>query len=359
MALYIAPSGSWAGNDGPWSTFYIEVGSPPQRIEVLPATALSLTIMVLAEGCPPDLGTACETARGGVFDAGQDSSWQNAVLTAANGYHYFDIPVSNGNITAEVSLSTMTLDWGGAIAPGAQNPLEGQLFAGYAISQPYLGQLGISGFPVAPIYENASYEPPLYALRNRSNVSSLTWGYTAGANYKSPKAFGSLVFGGYDASLIEMEKALVVPFSEGSAQTTARMRVFVSSISLKNSTTTVTEEVSISTILDSGTSETWLPRQVCAIFEDRFQLQWNESAEMYLIDNALDTALRRTSVSFTLGIDADSETITVELPYAAFDHEVKSPLANITDDTTLRYFPLKRAIDDTQAYLGRTFFQEA
>ena len=81
------------------------------------------------------------------------------------------------------------------------------------------------------------------------------------------------------------------------------------------------------------------------MFEDKFGLEWNETVGMYLVSDEQRNRLRKenTSVSFELTSTSDSSTVVrIELPYPAFDHEVKFPLANISDnDTTLHYFPRK------------------
>lgn len=58
--------------------------------------------------------------------------------------------------------------------------------------------------------------------------------------------------------------------------------------------------------------------------------------------------------SFTLGASlAGGNTTAITLPYAAFD------LNYTTTDGTSRYFPLKRADNETQYTLGRVFLQES
>ena len=116
-------------------------------------------------------------------------------------------------------------------------------------------------------------------------------------------------------------------------------------------------------LLDTMVPDIWLPKSVCDVFEDRFGLRWNETFGMYLVSDEQRTRLRaeNTNVSFHLTPTYDSsKAISITLPYLAFDHEAKFPLAGIEDDnTTLYYFPLKRTPNDTTNFLGRTFFQEA
>jgi len=64
----------------------------------------------------------------------------------------------------------------------------------------------------------------------------------------------------------------------------------------------------------------------------------------------------KPQVTFTVGNTADGgRTTPITLPYAAFDLIANHPIyPNAT-----RYFPLRRAANDTQHTLGRTFLQEA
>jgi hypothetical protein len=50
-----------------------------------------------------------------------------------------------------------------------------------------------------------------------------------------------------------------------------------------------------------------------------------------------------------------SSIVDIVLPYSAFDLTVSAPIV----PTATRYFPLRRANNDTQYVIGRTFFQEA
>jgi hypothetical protein len=68
-------------------------------------------------------------------------------------------------------------------------------------------------------------------------------------------------------------------------------------------------------------------------------------------------------VTFTIGVPDSSNsnaTTDIILPYRAFDFVATFPLADIRNATgQQRYFPLRRAEDLTQQYLGRTFLQSA
>ena len=81
------------GNDGPWSTFFVQVGNPPQVMRVLVSTAAAASWVVLEQGCPSTGPVNCNSSRGGLFDLSTSSSWQNisiAELGIENNLNYSD-----------------------------------------------------------------------------------------------------------------------------------------------------------------------------------------------------------------------------------------------------------------------------
>ena len=112
--------------------------------------------------------------------------------------------------------------------------------------------------------------------------------------------------------------------------------------------------------IDSTISHIWLPLESCLAFETAFGLQWDPLSELYLVNNPLHNTLvsRNASLTFRLGTDTTSnQTTEIVLPYASFDLEVLDTYPNVNETT--RYFPLRRAANDTQYTLGRAFLQEA
>jgi hypothetical protein len=90
------------------------------------------------------------------------------------------------------------------------------------------------------------------------------------------------------------------------------------------------------------------------MFETAFGLTWDETLELYLVDNETHTRLLNESreVRFTLSNGEKATSYT--LPYSAFDLTLGFPFVN----TSMRYFPIKRARDSMGYMLGRTFLQE-
>lgn len=77
------------GNDGPWSSFYLRVGTPEQDVRVLVSTAASESMVVLSSyGCSTSVFTKvpqdCAVSRGNLFNANQSSSWHGLGLYGIN-----------------------------------------------------------------------------------------------------------------------------------------------------------------------------------------------------------------------------------------------------------------------------------
>lgn len=369
MALSIAPSGHWMGNDGPWSTFAVKIGNSSESLEVLPASSVSLTLVVLEDGCPPEAPANCGQLRGNIFNGLNSATWEP--LKAEDGQPYANVsfPALQAllpePVTAAIGVDSLRLTWLGDLSVKDPMPLEGQLIAAYAAKSPFLGMLGLSGWQVSPVTESISYNSPLQTLENKSTVSGRTWAYTAGARYKDPVSYGSLTFGGYDSSLVHMDEALTgVGFTGTRDGNGNELTLMIKAITVGDTTSTGSEFGELVTLLDSALPDIWLPQSVCDIFEKQFDLKWNETAKMYMIDEEQRERLQteNTSVTFTLAPTFGEGGVNITLPYLAFDHEVKYPLLNIMDDRTLYYFPLKPMPNDTTGFkglLGRTFFQEA
>jgi hypothetical protein len=325
-----------------------------------------MTLVILDQGCPQGAPSDCDTLRGNVFNTRNSSTWQNRPVRDDSPYGIVPLPTERQflgeDINSEMGVDFLKLDWPEDTSTELQLPLGGQFIAGIVAKSFFLGLLGLSGFEFFPVSGSEPYNSTLQALGNRSKISTLTWAYTAGAKYKTPENHGSLTFGGYDSSLINMDEALTgvnftrPPYGNGNE------------LSLRIKTITVgetTESIGQVAILDSTLPDIWLPPSVCDVFVDKFHLQWNDTIQMYLIslEQAEQLARENTSVSFDLTTDSDPDKVVkITLPYAAFYREVKYPLAGITDHTTLHYFPLKPMPDnitDFRILLGRTFFQEA
>ncbi|KAK5127383.1 hypothetical protein LTR85_006722 [Meristemomyces frigidus] len=375
MVLSIAPTEYWAGNDGPWSTFYVHIGTPAQpMIQVLPASSQSVTAVVIANiGCDEQCPANWPDLRGGTFDPDPSEDLSYRPITPTNAEAYFQMDYDseqylpnyhwqdNETANCAVGLDTLALDWSGKSAPKAPG-LQSQLVSSYAAPNPWLGMLGLNGRPAHLQANNASSSIPsvLQGLQTNKSISGLYWAYTAGAHYATPTTYGSLTLGGYDAARAVMSSGITVPFGPDSE---FDLSLWITNIIISGSSETVVQGMPVYTFIDSVVPEIWLPPAVCADFESAFGLVWNETLEIYLVNDTQHEKMLHDNANVTIFLAANTSTsdmTKITLPYGAFDLAAQYPLAGIQDNTTsLNYFPLKRANDSGQTYLGRTFLQQA
>jgi hypothetical protein len=62
------------GNDGPWSSFFLRAGTPPQTVRVLVSTANNQPLVVVDQGCGPTDPLDCGNSRGGLFQTNASST---------------------------------------------------------------------------------------------------------------------------------------------------------------------------------------------------------------------------------------------------------------------------------------------
>ena len=219
----------------------------------------------------------------------------------------------------------------------------------------FVGSLGVSPQSINITSENDQFPSFLGSLRQQNLIPSKSWGYLAGASYYSfpISAFGSLTLGGYDSSRLNESSNLTLA---GGSDPYRPFLLGIESITSGDSSLLLEP---IITALDSVVSQIWLPVSACKAFESAFGLVWNETYELYLLDESQHSALvaKNSSITFTLstGIGNSSDRLEITLPYAAFDLKASPPLAG---NETVYYFPLKQAANETQYTLGRTFLQE-
>ena len=170
------------GDDGPWSSFALQVGTPQQYVRVFVSTSSSATWLVLPDGCA-GVGDAtaiqnCQDNRGGVFTTNQSSTWQR------KGYFSLSTEDSLGvSASAEFGNDTITLGFMGSGGPTLQNQVIGA-YAAAPNGQLFLGEFGVNPQPTNfSTIENgqASF---LTSLKDQGMISSLSVGYTAGAPYR-------------------------------------------------------------------------------------------------------------------------------------------------------------------------------
>ena len=118
----------------------------------------------------------------------------------------------------------------------------------------------------------------------------------------------------------------------------------------KNSTGESLINESILAALDSSHPNIWLPLEDCRLFELAFGLSWNDTVQMYFINETIHSELLQDNTTVVLTL-ADSRTATntleIHIPYGSFDLTADHPLV----PSPRKYFPLKRAANHTQVSL--------
>ncbi|ORY17393.1 aspartic peptidase domain-containing protein [Clohesyomyces aquaticus] len=346
--INVPASQFWDGRDGPWSTFRIEVGTPPQQIRVLPASTQSSTWLVLPEACNNGANKTCSTDRGTIFERHNSSSYQEYGQYSLNTFLEERV-----GLTAEGGLygnDTLTLGWAGDGMP----TLEHQIIAGILTPNFYIGSLALNPRAMNLTDYNNPIPSLLQSMRNMATpIPSTSWSYTAGSHNLAPKVFGSLVLGGYDSTRFKANQ-VVFPFG---SDISLDFQVAIQEVTTSVTTGSLLNQGIISYI-DTLVPDIWLPTETCKKFEEAFGLTWDDRTGLYLMNDTLHQSLlaKNPSVSFKLGPQVSGESVTIDMPYWNFYQTATT--AYLGNSSSL-YFPLRRAANDSQYVLGRTFLQSA
>ncbi|KAF2873635.1 aspartic peptidase domain-containing protein [Massariosphaeria phaeospora] len=349
----------WEGNDGPWSSFAIQVGNRPQDVRVLPSTASTSTWVVYDQGCPADAPSNCAESRGGIFNPDKSLTWvPNSI---------FEIGVKTNldfEVFGDFGFDSVTLGWQGSGGP----IVEHSIVAG--IGDTHFSWLGVLGLNPRPTNFTSLPNSPqlslIQTLKSQGSIPSVSWAYTAGAQYRLNGIFGSLVFGGFDTSRFEVPKGVSPDLTFPLYTDVERdLLVGISSIRSSNSTSSTSEskllEDGIYALIDSTVPHLWLPESVCKAFEAAFGLSWNATTNLYILNSTQHAVLLRLNPSITITLSPDlppsatDKAVSVTLPYSAFNLNLSWPHA----ENSVYYFPLRRAANETLYRLGRAFLQEA
>ncbi|KAL9634140.1 MAG: hypothetical protein Q9204_003116 [Flavoplaca sp. TL-2023a] len=223
--------------------------------------------------------------------------------------------------------------------------------AGVAAQPYYLGLLGLRPSNTSR-FENS---PPgfLTNLKAQNLIPSLSFGYTAGAAYKSQGVLGSLILGGYDRSKCAENSINFEMKQDDSMALTSILQSITASDTLNGDVALMSNNITAK--IESDLPHLYLPSPACKSFERAFGLRWDASKDLYLVNDANHARLRalNPTISFSFG-QSNSKVVNITLPYQAFDLQVTKPIA----DNGTNYFPLRCSSDPSQYILGRAFLQE-
>jgi hypothetical protein len=174
---------------------------------------------------------------------------------------------------------------------------------------------------------------------------------------EKPNAFGSLTYGGYDKARFIMNNATFPFDADDSRKPSLNIRSIVSQ-DFANTTVNLLPEGPAYSLIDFAEPQMWLPVSACNAFAKAFNLTYDNSTDLYLVDPNTRARLleQNATISFGLGPTANpADRVNIVLPYSAFDQQAAYPIyPNAT-----KYFPIRRAENETMYTIGRTFFQEA
>jgi len=110
--------------------------------------------------------------------------------------------------------------------------------------------------------------------------------------------------------------------------------------------------------IDFAVPHLWLPLSACDNFASAFGLIYDDQTDLYRVNDSTHNKLLERNPKVTIGLGPTSEPlkrVNINLPYRAFDLEASYPIyPNAT-----KYFPIRRAYNESQYTLGRVLLQEA
>jgi hypothetical protein len=157
---------------------------------------------------------------------------------------------------------------------------------------------------------------------------------------------GSLTLGVYDDSRFATNNVTFQMYED----VARRFILNLAAINIPGSNTSILS-ASIPVYIDSTIPYLYLPLDICNSFEETFDLVWNSTDELYFFNNPSSAG---ANLTFTLSNNA-GDTVNIFLPFDTLNLTASAPLL----DYSRQYLPLKRAANNTQYTLGRTFLQEA
>ncbi len=294
--------------------------------------------------------TTCSNGRGLLFNPNASSTWSQY------GFYALGAEQNLGPTgSARYGNDTVALGIQGSGGPS----LPHQIVGAFSTENFYLGFFGVNPASTNFTQQEKGEASYMTTLKDQNLIPSLSFGYTAGNQYRLKQVLGSLTLGGVDSGRFTPNN-LSIPFAPQESRSLLVGIQSISSVDQNGTTSNLLPSGGIRAFVDSTEAQIWLPVEACQAFETAFGLTYNDTNGFYLVNDALHSQLtaQNASVTFTLGnTTSGGETVNITLPYASFDLLLKPPAGNLTSNT--KYFPLRRADNDTQYTLGRTFLQEA
>jgi hypothetical protein len=370
LPLVFSPSQLWDGQDGNWSSFTVRVGTPEQNFRVLPSPATGAVIVPHVTGCQPSNGDPynCAALRG-VFESNQQLGFQPNISET-----WRELGPFQTRLESKLGYKAdgwYGLDNVGLMIQNSGGPTLANQVVGGIKKEPFsIGFFGLSPKPTNFTNFNDPQRSYLTTLRDEYQIPSVSYGYSAGAYYsklllpmlesgltipESPKAFGSLILGGFDESRFEPNN-ITFPFDKDDERPASlKIQQITAKNTLNGSVSILQDEIYVN--LDFTMPYLWLPQDTCDRIASYFELKHDAETGLYLVeDDAHDELVVRNPIlTFEFGDSFNlAKRVNIAIPYAAFYLQASWPMYN----STKNYFPIKRA-NESQYTLGRAFMQEA
>jgi hypothetical protein len=171
-----------------------------------------------------------------------------------------------------------------------------KVVGGIATTDFFMGMFGLK--PASSNFSTFNDPVPSYmsSLKTQNKIPSLTYGYTAGNQYRFNKVLGSLTLGGYDASLFEFNEVTYTFNADSSFYLTVNIDAIMFSGDSGNKPLSPEP---FSACVDSTVPYLYLRISVCEQFEDAFGLTYDNVSELYLVNDTLHSKLLAESANVT------------------------------------------------------------
>ena len=176
---------------------------------------------------------------------------------------------------------------------------------------------------------------------------------------ETPKVLASLTLGGYDQSRF-VPNNISFPFDPNDDRPLSlNLQSMVVHSSFNVSTNLLDlMNTPIYVNIDYTVPHLWLPKIVCDNFASEFKLEYDDSTDLYLVNDTIHIKLQQMNPTVTIGLGTTADPaqrVNVVLPYSAFDLQASHPIY----PNTTNYFPIRRSQNASMYTLGRAFMQEA
>ncbi|KAH9213979.1 aspartic peptidase domain-containing protein [Leptodontidium sp. 2 PMI_412] len=155
VPMEIYPTQDWDGNDGPWYSFAVKVGTPPQTQKLFISTSARNILLVNPSGCLSADTSNCATLRGGIFNPARSTTWVPNLVRGINAtYPISEDPSLGYNSNGTFGVDDVAFPFFGTDFGAASN----QNIGGFSDTNSYLELFGI--YPWSTTF--SSYEDPVW-----------------------------------------------------------------------------------------------------------------------------------------------------------------------------------------------------